>query len=446
MKKKFTSIVLILLYFTNFAQNTWEQITPTGDIPTARQGHSMVTIDSLIYLFGGADNNKTFGIEAENFIAVSDNTRVVKTVKTGRSSFDTIHTYDSSFMEWSEEEPSNTPPPARHGHKAIVKDGKMYVFFGKGNSSALDDIWQYNPATKEWTQIIPSSTTNPVARYDHTATLVGNMVWIMGGLDNSENLLNALWASNFTSNIWEHYPSLTETELNGHTAATYNGKLDFFGGFGGGFMNSTIYEFSPGSGNWAEYSPQGDPLGPFAYGSSVQYGPNTVFIFSGKVGTNISIQDCFLWDLTNHTFTQLANGPDVANAAAALCPNGFYDKSNYEEFVVFGGAADGTLVDSTWIYTSNIETPSGINESEPTDITIFPNPAQDFITIEISDENLQSQELNYQLCDITGRIIVSNKISTTKELIDVSGEAAGMYFIRICNGNKIIEIIKTIKE
>jgi N-acetylneuraminic acid mutarotase len=425
MKTKIAiTLIMLFAFLTNQnhikAQNTWQQITPTGDIPTARQGHSMVSIDSLVYLFGGQDGSKSI--------------------------LNIIYSFDPNLQEWNEETPINTPPPPRHGHKAIVRDGRMYVFFGTGDSGAMDDIWQYDPSTKEWTQIISSSTNNPVARYDHTTNLLGNMVWIMGGLDNDGNPLSDLWAYNFSSSQWEDYPDLMETALNGHVAAQNNGRLYFFGGYGGMFINNSVYEYFLGNNSWTEHSPIGVVPYPFAYGTLVQYGENIAYIFSGEMGENQSIVHCYKWDLLTNSFIQILDGPDVSYAAAALCPHGSYDKSNYEKFVVFGGDTDGVLTANTWIYTSDIIFSTSINEVEQIKIKVYPNPTQDFITIEISDKNLQSQELNYQLCDITGRIIVSGKISSSKEFIDVSREAAGMYFIRICNGNKMIEIIKTIKE
>ena len=107
MKKKITlTTVLVALFilcqYTLFAQDTWEQITPTGDIPSAREGHSMVTIDSLVYLFGGQDNSKSI--------------------------FNHITVYDPAIQEWMNEEPITQLPPARTGHKAIAYNGKMYVF------------------------------------------------------------------------------------------------------------------------------------------------------------------------------------------------------------------------------------------------------------------------------------------------------------------------------
>ena len=37
---------------------TWVELTPTGDKPSARRGHAMVAIGNLLFLFGGARGSK----------------------------------------------------------------------------------------------------------------------------------------------------------------------------------------------------------------------------------------------------------------------------------------------------------------------------------------------------------------------------------------------------
>ncbi len=72
------------------------------------------------------------------------------------------------------------------------------------------------------------------------------------------------------------------------------------------------------------------------------------------------------------------------------------------------------------------------------DITIYPNPASDFLTISKPNNNL----LNLQLVDINGKVIVDTNIETEKTL-DISQIPNGLYFLVFCeNGihyrNKII--------
>jgi len=63
---------------------------------------------------------------------------------------------------------------------------------------------------------------------------------------------------------------------------------------------------------------------------------------------------------------------------------------------------------------------------------IFPNP----ITDQLSIETLQSEDFNYKILDLNGKIKLHGKLSQN-ESIDVSGFAAGNYIIEIKNDKKI---------
>jgi len=442
----FLVALLALCYDTLVAQNTWQQITPTGDIPAARQGHSMVVIDSLVYMFGGKDESKFLMITNKDLIAVADNTRVVVREKSSKGSFDTMHIFLPATQEWMEEEPINTPPPARSGHKAIEYNGNMYVFFGEGNSGVLDDIWEYDPDTREWIQINPGSVINPPARHYHSATVYGNMVYVVGGLDGSGNPLNDCWAYNFTNNQWEQYANIIGGNINGHAAVFHNGELLIYGGLrNGAMLDPDVYKYSPGSDSWQVITSQGNPY-PTSNAAYVKLG-SEVYIFGGYSG--YYEDDCFKWNLNTHQFTQIANGPVIAGASATINPIHYAKEinTNYQEFLLFGGSNEGLLNNNTWIYTSYIEI-TGI-ESVPIqqiDINIFPNPATDYITIEINEYDLQGNNLYYQLCDLNGRVLTTKNITTSKTTINVENQKSSVFFIRILKENSVVSVFKRMKH
>jgi N-acetylneuraminic acid mutarotase len=439
-------VLIVLSTIKVSAQDTWQQIAPTGDIPTSREGHSMITIDSLVYLFGGKNESKFLMIFNKELSAVADKTRVVVKEKPSKGSFDTMHIYLPSTQEWMEEEPNNTPPPARSGHKAVVYNGKMYVFFGEGSSGALDDIWEYDPDTREWIQINPGSVINPSARYDHSATVYGNMVYIVGGINSSGSPLSDCWAYNFTNNQWEQYANIIGGNINGHAAVINNGELLIYGGLrNGAILDPDVYKYSSGSDSWQVIASQGNPY-PTANAAYVKL-DSDVFIFGGYSG--YYEDDCFKWNLNTQHFTQIANGPAIAGASAAMCPLAIAKGAkitNYEEFVLFGGSNEGLFNNNTWLYTSDIEIPAGVKELGNESIKVYPNPSQDFITIEISEEDLHAKELTCQLCDINGKVLKSKNILTTCETLDISGEAAAIYFVRILEGENVVSVFKRIKQ
>lgn len=444
---------LILSAFTAKSQNTWEQITPTGDIPGSRQGHSMVTIDDKIYLFGGMDGSKLYEIEPEIYIAVSDNTRVVKTLKTkkptlkgSKSLLNNLSIYDTVYQKWDEEEPANTPPPTRFGHKAVVKDGKMYVFFGMGDSNALDDIWEYDPATKEWTQIVPVSSNNPVARFDHSATISGSVVWIAGGLDNNGNPLNDLWYYSFGSNEFTQCNNIPAASgIYGHVAACSGSELYVYGGYQGSEPANTMYKYTIGSGGtWTTENIQGILPAPTAYSAAAQYGPE-LYIAGGETSTGVT-GSAYVWDMLQQQFTQLSDGPAWAYGAFAFLYSPNITKQNketeYAKILFYGGSSDFVNYnEETWVYTTDIEISTNINETENNKIKIYPNPATSQISFTIpSTESIVSIKIYNQNGQIIQQIIKPDQTT-----INISGLIPGLYFIRIdTEANRYIS--KIIKE
>ena len=73
----------------------------------------------------------------------------------------------------------------------------------------------------------------------------------------------------------------------------------------------------------------------------------------------------------------------------------------------------------------------GINESQFTKshITFFPNPATDFITLEIDNEF--SAEYSGDIFDINGKVIKQIIFTNKSSIIDVSGLSSGVYFLKV---------------
>src|SRR5690606_5635164 len=79
----------------------------------------------------------------------------------------------------------------------------------------------------------------------------------------------------------------------------------------------------------------------------------------------------------------------------------------------------------------------GINEEEKFDIIIYPNPANNYLTI---DGN-QIQNLSISLYDITGRILFTNTFDN-KIIIDISKFTSGIYFVEV--GKKDSKLVQKI--
>lgn len=80
-----------------------------------------------------------------------------------------------------------------------------------------------------------------------------------------------------------------------------------------------------------------------------------------------------------------------------------------------------------------------INELSLSNIRIYPNPADNLLTI----ENPEFEEITIQIIDIAGKVVLTSKFNSSKT-IDISYINQGIYLVYIHNGGHITSIIKLI--
>jgi hypothetical protein len=172
--------------------------------------------------------------------------------------------------------------------------GNLWLFGGGTiDAGALNDLWRYNIATGLWTWESGSSTENavgvygakgtpapgnvPGARYSSMTWIDGNgNLWLLGGIDQNENLYNDLWRYDPSSGQWTWMSGSNVAEAAGiygtkgtgaaanvpgarEAAATWTdtaGNLWLFGGDG---IDSTgelgalndLWHYNVGTGLWS---------------------------------------------------------------------------------------------------------------------------------------------------------------------------------------------------
>ncbi|MEZ4684924.1 MAG: YHYH protein [Bacteroidia bacterium] len=101
------------------------------------------------------------------------------------------------------------------------------------------------------------------------------------------------------------------------------------------------------------------------------------------------------------------------------------------------GLTENRLVTSVNETTTLYNSISGLTELEISrlNITVFPNPATDLVAVQIND--LVSDNLRVQLCDMTGRQMMEATIKTgsTIAYFDTQALYGGTYMVRISSGN-----------
>ncbi|XP_038170868.1 host cell factor 2 isoform X2 [Arvicola amphibius] len=177
------------LYELQASRWLWRKVKPqpppSGLPPCPRLGHSFSLYGNKCYLFGGLAN------ESED-----SNNNVPRYLN---DFYELELQHGSGVVGWSIPATKGTIPSPRESHTAVVyckKDSgspKMYVFGGMCGAR-LDDLWQLDLDTMSWSKPETKGTV-PLPRSLHTASVIGNKMYIFGGWvphkgENPENSPN----------------------------------------------------------------------------------------------------------------------------------------------------------------------------------------------------------------------------------------------------------------
>jgi hypothetical protein len=77
-------------------------------------------------------------------------------------------------------------------------------------------------------------------------------------------------------------------------------------------------------------------------------------------------------------------------------------------------------------------------------VQAYPNPTSDKLILSIGTQELKN--LRYQLIDVYGKTIVSDRINQAAQIIDMSKLSSGTYFLSVLSNKKQIRIFKIIKN
>ena len=84
------------------------------------------------------------------------------------------------------------------------------------------------------------------------------------------------------------------------------------------------------------------------------------------------------------------------------------------------------------------------NHSIKLELTAYPNPTTNFLTLNVGKAELST--LNFQLYDISGKLIENRKIISNTETIGMENFPSATYFLKVTNNNKEIKTFKIIKN
>lgn len=161
----------------------WSLVDNYGDIPGVRMGTG-ITEDTLIKhllinilghtatLYQG-DKLLIFGGENEHRTYLAD-----------------LIVFDLRTAHWTQPQVSGPIPKGRARHAATLHEDKLFIIGGitGQNNYVLDDICYLDLKTFTW-----SKTWRFVGRFDHSAYVWGDRIWVFGGLSEDMDKVSDMW-------------------------------------------------------------------------------------------------------------------------------------------------------------------------------------------------------------------------------------------------------------
>lgn len=225
-------------------------------------------------------------------------------------------------------------PTPRISAAAAVVGNKIYVLGGLSRQGrALATVEEYDPAKDSWTR----RKSMPTARAMFGAAAIGSTIYVVGGVSKS-GVLAVVEAYDVKSDRWRSVAPLPQGRW-GVKAAEAGGKLLVLGGITGmGAARRAVNSvdvFDPAQNAWSA----GKPLPVVLQSPALAVHDGNIFVLGGRIGagrTGKATSHVYIWRTGAHEWTK---GPSLlearTGAAAAVVGS---------QLVLVGGAAGGTLL------------------------------------------------------------------------------------------------------
>uniref|UniRef100_A0A2P2LZ11 Acyl-CoA binding protein n=1 Tax=Rhizophora mucronata TaxID=61149 RepID=A0A2P2LZ11_RHIMU len=188
----------------------WSLMEAKGDIPVARNGHTVVRATSALILFGGEDAK--------------------------RRKLNDLHMFDLKSSTWLPLHCTGTGPSPRSNHVAALHDDKtLLIFGGSSKSRTLNDLYSLDFETMVWSRI-KIRGFHPSPRSGCCGVLCGTKWYIAGGGSRKKrhsetliyDILKMEWSVAFSSS-----PSSITTNKGFSLVLVQHKEKDFLVAFGG---------------------------------------------------------------------------------------------------------------------------------------------------------------------------------------------------------------------
>ncbi len=129
-------------------------------------------------------------------------------------------------------------------------EAKIFVIGGRSSKGALSSVEMYDPITGTWTTL----AEKPTGVYEASAAVLGEKIYVPGGVKADGSLTNIVEVFNPRKNEWETCAELP-IAVSGYGLAAYEGQIYLFGGWDSEKPLDTVWRYDPNTDAWYQASP-----------------------------------------------------------------------------------------------------------------------------------------------------------------------------------------------
>ncbi|XP_041825478.1 rab9 effector protein with kelch motifs isoform X2 [Melanotaenia boesemani] len=185
---------------------TWEEIPQSGEVPSAREGHTLCVVKGKLYLFGGASSP-----EATECLPG-------------------VYSFDIVSLTWECLATRGLALRALRNSSVAIGDN-IYVYGGLLKGSPTDDLMVFNTVSLIWTPVKTSGSVPP-ALWGQSFALAGDQVFMFGGYRTGGEFCKDLYVFNSANLLWQKWEVKGDSPAacSGQTLTAHHDKLYVFGG------------------------------------------------------------------------------------------------------------------------------------------------------------------------------------------------------------------------
>lgn len=316
---------------------------------------------------------------------------------------------------------------------AFTGNDCFYVFGGDGVGGALSDVFKFEVNTMVWTSLSSKPGNGLIGA---SCMNFGDKVIIAGGKFQNGKVSNEVWEYSLSTDSWQQKNNLPFAGR-WRSSATVLGNTGYliFGRDTGGSYRKELYNYQPANEQWTKITDF--PQGAGRSYAALHTAKNKLILFGGIDTMGTYYNDIWYFDPLTTVWLQGPDLPAPGRKGGLSCSNG-------DIFLYSCGLGTGEQrLTETWM----TDVPVAIQENNLSQsFAVYPNPGKDRIWIQFSEQHTQNKSIYYTLSDLCGKELVTKKLLSQNEELDLSSLKEGLYLLAFFLEERLIEVKKVVKN